>query len=275
MSHEHARTAPIALTHVAARIGDHNDRAMAASPRLAAVLAARYGAEPTVIGRPRPALAAHWERELAEARADLSALAARYEAIWEAGAVPVTALSRCAGALATLPVVAAHRPDAVVVWFDAHGDLNDPATTTTGYLGGLALAGPLGLWDSGLGSGLATANVVLAGVRDLDPPEVALIDRTHIPVVPPGADFAGRLSRAVGGRPIYVHIDCDVLEPGIVPTDYAVGGGLSLTDLRGAAEALAAREIVGVEIGELETATGAEDLGPLIDALSPVLDALG
>jgi len=34
-------------------------------------------------------------------------------------------------------------------------------------------------------------------------------------------------------------------------------------------------EVVGIQIGELETATGEEDLDPLLDALSPVLDAVG
>ena len=34
-----ARRERVVVTHVAGRIGDHNDRAMAASPRLAAALA--------------------------------------------------------------------------------------------------------------------------------------------------------------------------------------------------------------------------------------------
>jgi arginase family enzyme len=53
----------------------------------------------------------------------------------------------------TLPVMARYHPDALVVWFDAHGDLNTPESTTTDYLGGLALSGPVGMWESGLGSG--------------------------------------------------------------------------------------------------------------------------
>ena len=60
-----------------------------------------------------------------------------------------------------------------------------------------------------------------------------------------------------------------------MPTDYLVGGGLSLAELRQAAEVLARGEVVGIQIGELETATGEEDLDPLLDALSPVLDAVG
>lgn len=270
-----AATEPgVAVTQFAGRAGDHNDRAMAASPRLAAALAARYGVTSTVVGSPRPALSAPWDVELDAARDELAELRTRYRQLFAGGRSPVTALSRCAVALATLPVVARHRPDAVVVWFDAHADLNTPENTTTGYLGGLALSGPLGLWDSWLGAGLVSGNAVLAGVRDIDPPEADLIENTELTLVSPGPGFGDRLGKVVAGRPVYVHIDCDVMNPGIVPTDYLVDGGLSLTDLRDAATALAGSEIVGIEIGELETTTGDEDLTPLLDALAPVFNAL-
>lgn len=263
----------IAVTHFAGRAGDHNDRAMAASPRLAAALATRYGVTPSVIGAARPALATTWDVELNAAFDDLAQMRDHYQALLARGVTPVTALSRCAVALATLPAVAAHHPDAVVVWFDAHADVNTPETTTTGYLGGLALSAPLGLWGSGLGAGLAAGNAILAGVRDVDPPETELIDATALTLVPPGSGFAERLDRAVAGRPVYVHIDCDVLEPDIVPTDYRVPGGLTLAELDAAATALGRSHVVGLEIAELETREGEENLVPLLDALAPLLEA--
>jgi arginase family enzyme len=63
-----------------------------------------------------------------------------------------------------------------VIWFDAHADLNTPDVTTTGYLGGLALSGPLGRWDSGLGTGLTADSRLLVGTRDIDVAEQKLID---------------------------------------------------------------------------------------------------
>lgn len=86
-------------------------------------------------------------------------------------------------------------------------------------LGGLALSGPLGLWNSGLGHGLAAGNTILAGVHDIDPAEQLLIETTEVTVLSPGPDIADELASAVAGRPTYIHIDCDVLDPGIVPTD--------------------------------------------------------
>jgi len=63
-------------------------------------------------------------------------------------------MARCATAIATIPQVLTRYPDATVLWFDAHGDLNTPETSETGYLGGMPLAAALGLWDSGYGQGL-------------------------------------------------------------------------------------------------------------------------
>lgn len=263
-----------ALLHFAGRAGDHNDRAMVGSRELAAGLAARLRGEPTVVGSPEPALSTGWAEELSAAAATLRAMAARLDETLARGLLPVTALSRCAVALATVPVVAAHRPDAVVVWFDAHADLNTPDTTTTGYLGGLALSGPMGLWSSGLGDGLEPRNAVVVGARDIDPPEQELLDAEGIAVVTVGPGLPEQLRRVVAGRPVYLHLDCDVLEPGIVPTDYLVPGGMTLADLRSAARVLADCELVGLEIAELESQPDAGDPPAYVDRLLDALDAL-
>jgi arginase len=267
----------VGLSHFAGRAGDHNDLAMVASRELASALATRLGSEPTVVGAPEPALSVAWAEELAAAMPTLTAMAERLDQVFSMGLTPVTASSRCAVALATLPVVASRRPDAVVVWFDAHADLHTPDTTTTGYLGGLAYSGPLGLWDSGLGNGLSAGNAVLVGARDIDPPEQELIDADAVALVKAGADVADDLRRVVAGRPVYVHIDCDVLDAGTVPTDYLVPGGMTLEDLRSTAEALAESEVVGIEIGELESTTDPNTpptyVTQLLSALEPLLHA--
>lgn len=267
----------VELTHYADRAGDHNDRAMSATPALTAVLEAKLGVTATVIGKPQPALCTGWAEELQAARPALESIAGRYEQILSAGATPVTALSRCAVALATLPVVAEHRPDAVVVWFDAHADINSPENTTTGYLGGLALGGPLGLWDSGLGQGLATSNAVLVGARDLDAPEQQLVDEGTIALVPVSDTMAQQLQALIERRPVYVHLDCDVLEPDTVPTDYHVAGGMTLDQLHACAKVLAANDVVGLEIGELEAPEGSDDTTSatrILDSLEPLLHAI-
>ncbi|MFC7487891.1 arginase family protein [Knoellia sp. CPCC 206453] len=268
----------VGLSHFAGRAGDHNDLAMIGSRELAGALATRFGGGATVVGTPEKSLSAGWEEELAAAMPTLRGMAERLDQVLCAGLTPVTASGRCAVALATLPVVATHRPDAVVVWFDAHADLNTPENSTTGYLGGLAFSGPLGLWDSGLGSGLAHHNALLVGTRDIDPAEQLVIDDGAVTLVPMGRAMADELRRAVAGRPVYVHIDCDVLDAGTVPTDYLVPNGMTLADLWATSSVLAESEIVGIEIGELESAADPSTppgyVTRLLDALEPLLRAV-
>ena len=154
-----------------------------------------------------------------------------------------------------------------------------PDNTATGYLGGLALSGPLGLWDAGLGGGLAESNALLVGARDIDPPERDLIDAGRVRLIAVGSDMAGHLRSEIAGRPVYLHIDCDVLEPGTVPTDYSVPAGMTLTQLEACIRSLGDSEIVGLEVGELEThdADSPDAHRParrIVDALEPLLKRL-
>ncbi|AGB24079.1 arginase family hydrolase, arginase/agmainase/formiminoglutamate hydrolase [Mycobacterium sp. JS623] len=266
----------LALTVFQGRAGDHNDRGFGGAAAVGAEWQHRLGLSATTVGTPEPPLSTDWRTELTAAAPTLEAMSQRYEDIYTAGQTPVTALTRCAVALATLPVMARFHQDALVVWFDAHGDINTPESSSTAFLGGLALSGPMGLWDSGLGSGIALANVVLGGARDLDPFERHLIDEGVVRHVPVGPGLLDDLDAAVGDRPVYFHLDCDVLEPGLVPTDYRVPNGLSLGELRGVASRLAENAVVGVEVAEFEGTWAKSgdpgDAGPLLDALAPLVE---
>lgn len=257
------------------RAGDRNELAMHGAELLGAELSRRLGLDPVRVGEPEPPLHADWATELAAALPALREMSAAFDGVLRDGLVPVTALTRCAVALATLPVLVRHRPDACVVWFDAHADCNTPETSPTGYLGGLVLTGACGMWDTGLGGDLRTGNVVLGGARDIDPAEQRLIDDEVVRAVPVGPDLAARVREAVAGRPVYFHLDCDVLDPGMVPTEYRVPGGLSLNDLHAVSGVLAEHEVVGVEIAEFQGAWApdGEPASPveLLDALRPLL----
>lgn len=60
-----------------------------------------------------------------------------------------------------------------LIWVDAHGDINTPTTSPSGNVHGMPLAAILGHEPKALLSGtkLNASNVVLVGVRDLDPGE--------------------------------------------------------------------------------------------------------
>src|SRR3954462_10797692 len=84
-------------------------------------------------------------------------------------------------ALGTLGGLAARRGPGAVLWFDAHGDLNTPATTPSGNVHGMALAAALGRGGPGFESAAWTLPAVVPecvgviGARELDPGEPELI----------------------------------------------------------------------------------------------------
>lgn len=257
------------------RAGDHNDLAMLGAKAIGDALACQTGIVPFVVGTPEPSLNTGWREELAAALPSLKQVQARFDSLLADGSISIAATSRCAVSLATLPVIARHHPKACIVWLDSHADLNTPEVSSSGYLGGLALAAPAGLWESGLGAGLGLDQIVLVGQRDLDPFEQELIARRSIPHIKPQGDLKNEIRTAIAGRPVYVHLDCDVLNPGIVPTDYVHEGGLSLDDLRACCEVIVKHEFVGIEIAEFQNAweQGGDPVSPdpLLDVLAPLL----
>jgi arginase len=113
-----------------------------------------------------------------------------------------------------------------MLWLDAHPDFNTPETTRSGSLGGMPVAVATGRAlqrlrrDAHLDPPLTDRDVVMGGVRLVDPLEQALLDSSAIQQVTvedlrtmSPAVFAqlDRLSRFT--EKIYVHVDMDVLDP--------------------------------------------------------------
>ena len=113
-----------------------------------------------------------------------------------------------------------------LVYFDAHADFNTPETTLSGMLGGMDVAVAAGMCLSrlrlktGLDPALPTGYVVFGGLRDVDPLEQELLDRSDCEYLSVGEIRAAsdavdaqmkRLSRLTDV--IYIHIDMDVLDP--------------------------------------------------------------
>lgn len=239
----------------AGNAGDRNERGAPGALALGEAIAADLGVPIASAGSPMPLVSGGWQDQLDAARANLHRLADAAARCLQDGAAPIITMGRCAAGLATLPKIASRHPDAMIVWFDAHGDCNVPMAGEAGksaYLGGMVITGAAGEWDTGLGAGLQMANVVLVGSRDLDPPELARINAGEIALVPIGPELPARLDDLVTGRRVYIHLDCDALSPGLVATEYQVANGLTFAGLHEAFEVLSAVELVGLEIAEFE-----------------------
>ena len=104
-----------------------------------------------------------------------------------------------------------------MVWLDAHGDFNTPVISTSGYIGGMAISMLTDrtpeLFDDELGlRPVPEASVVLADARDLDPAERDALTASQVRRVP--ADPAAITSAldGLGGTPVYLHLDVDVID---------------------------------------------------------------
>lgn len=164
-------------------------------------------------------------------RADLPAgdvwarLAALYRLVADAvtaaagrGARPVVLAGDCLTALGTVAGLQRAGIDPGIVWLDAHGDVQTPETTESGYLPGMSLRLLVGYRPELIGSALGLRpvpedKVVLAGARDLDPPESVYLARARIR----RAEVAGLGAVTLPDGPLYVHVDADVTDPADLP----------------------------------------------------------
>lgn len=152
----------------------------------------------------------------------------------------------CAGgdhglALGTIHGLLAHYPDMVVIWADAHGDINTPQTSHSGNFHGMPLSFLLN-GDQGIHSfrwlrrTLRPGQLIYMGPRDLDGGERALIEDLGIQWyssedinsfgVEALLKHALRIADPSGRCPLHLSFDVDVFDaPDVVATGTRVAQG--------------------------------------------------
>ncbi|CAJ37379.1 arginase family protein [Methanocella arvoryzae] len=152
--------------------------------------------------------------------------------------------------------------DLAVVWFDAHGDLNSPATSVSHNFHGMPLRCLLGDGDEALVKNcfslLTPEQVIMAGIRELDPPEQKFIEEKNIDCVTVDDIIAdarkiARMVREKGYSNVYVHIDLDVLYPEKYPwVQCPCDNGIDMPELMAALTGLKKElNIAGISLLEL------------------------
>jgi arginase len=238
---------PVRVTCLRGRTSDRTDGAGAGAQALCERLGGR------VIGEAGVGRARDWREDLPEARPVLEAAAAEVTAALDQAELPVLTASDCSICIATLPTVAARVPELRVLWIDAHGDFNSPDTTPSGFLGGMCLAAACGRWNAGWPETIDPSSVHFLGVRELDSGEREDVAKAGVRT---GVPAAG---------PVYVHLDCDGLDPEVMPVQFPVPGGLGLDEVRDVLAALAADgRLVGIEVTALEDPGHAETVAGLL-----------
>lgn len=131
---------------------------------------------------------------------------------------PVVVSGDCMTSLGTVTGLQRAGLDPGIVWLDAHGDVQTLETTTSGYLGGLPLRLLAGYRPELIATRLglrpvAEQQIMLAGARDLDPPEVSYLAGARIH----RAEVADLGHAQLPAGPLYVHVDLDVIDAAALP----------------------------------------------------------
>ena len=147
------------------------------------------------------------------------------------GYLPVGLLANCNGILGMLSGLQHSGPSAKplrvgLIFIDAHGDFNTPETTLSGMLGGMPVSIAAGQCltrmrlKAGLEPALPTRHIVEMCVRDTDPLEQELLDRSDIQqltledVRTRSANLHREMERLSEATDvIYIHVDMDALDP--------------------------------------------------------------
>ncbi|GIF37300.1 arginase family protein [Actinoplanes xinjiangensis] len=149
-------------------------------------------------------------------------LAAEYEAVAAAVAsadgLPLVFSGDCLIAGGAVAGVQRRGGDPAIIWFDAHADLHTVESSGSGYLGGMSLRLVTGAHSDEYATRfglrpIAPDRVVLAGARDVDPPEAEYLAGSAVRRLP----VAGVNGDTAPAGPLVVHVDLDVIDAAEVP----------------------------------------------------------
>lgn len=158
------------------------------------------------------------------------------------GRFPLVLSGGCLAGLGAVAGLQRGGREVAAVWVDAHGDLNTPESSPSGYWDGMSLAALAGLSLPEVVAGvglrpLAAGRLAHLAGRAFDPPEEARFERLGLLRILPGKKIATPASRErlrglSEGCSLYLHVDVDGLDPRDAP---AVGfpepDGARLADL--------------------------------------------
>lgn len=172
-------------------------------------------------------------REIATGFAVCRAVAETVRKVRHDGRFPVVLAGNC---LTSTGAVAGEDAEAII-WFDQHGDLNTPETSTSGFLDGMALATVLGLCWQPMTAMLPhfkpvdPSRCILVDARDLDPDENKFL--SHQPITKIECKELEKtlvdMKTAANSVPsTHLHLDLDIHDPALLRVNrYAMPGGPS------------------------------------------------
>jgi arginase len=178
--------------------------------------------------------------------------------------------------IATIASTLNKYPDAKVIYFDAHADINTYEKSKSKHYHGMPLSFVTGLDHddkfSFIKNILPFKNLLYIGSRCWDNFEVNEVHKKNIQILTPddiNKDFNNSLNKImnfVGNSPVHVSFDVDTIDPKYIPsTGTAVKNGVELKNAISILDNLNNTNIVNLDITELN-----KDLGSKSDGIKSV-----
>ncbi len=208
------------------------------------------------------------------------------------GETPLFIAGDHSSVMGTISASSAFHGELGLIWIDAHPDINTDKTTTTGNIHGMPVAALLGMGEPKLTSiltpevKLRPENIVMLGLRDIDPPELEFLKQLNIryytwdDILEIGLencmdqtiDYLSHLGS------VHISFDIDAMDPGIMPgVSVPVPGGFNQDEsLYAMARLMQSLPVVSYDIVEFNAEHDVDDLtAEFADTLAHLILARG
>lgn len=172
-------------------------------------------------------------------------IAEKADKIIKAGEIPLFIGGDHSASIGSVSASSNNYDDLGLLWIDAHPDINTDDTTITGNIHGMSVASLLGLGSASLTkilndiNKIKPKNIVMLGLRAIDPPEKALLDELKIKYYTRSDikkigihNLLVKIEKYLDNKKIHVSIDIDVMNPKIIPgVSVPVEDGLEISEM--------------------------------------------
>lgn len=172
--------------------------------------------------------------------------------------------------------------DLLVIWIDAHADVNTMDSSISKNTHGMPVAPLLGLmnhwWKSDTVKShhiLKPENLLYVGIRDLDPFETQVISKLNIKYFTKYSDQVNNWIKSHPAKNIHVSCDIDGIDPMLMPsTGTPVPNGLTVDDVCQIIN-VSKKKLVGIDLVEFNPLVGnPKDLAKTIDNCELILKSI-
>lgn len=188
--------------------------------------------------------------------------------------VPVTLGGDHSLGLATVSgSLVSYNNNVLVIWIDAHGDINTPKTSPTGSTHGMPVAGLMRFAKNTLIDSkykLDPKNIIYYGVRDLDMGEIETIAKHGIHLAKTLDEVYEKINKYDN---VHISFDVDSIDPKIMPcTGVKADNGINPMDAKAIIEYTLSRDkLVALDVVELNPDIEKESLDSCVEIVADVI----